>query len=380
MIEWVSRLSAGRVLVLGDVCLDRYMIGRAERLSREAPVPVIEIFEEREIPGAAANPAVNVAALHGEAMLVSVIGGDDDSARFVIALQNHGIDNRGLVVAHERPTTTKSRLMARSGLRFPQQIARIDRITREPISNNQVEAILQRVRMLAKDVRAILVSDYRAGLLTPGLVKSIRVMGRARELLLTADAQGELDKYAGFDLVKCNADEARAYLGEDLRTDEDFAEAGRRMLKKLALRGGALITRGRDGMTLVTAEPLPPDPVPFYPQRKEPEEPTEEDAPSSSEITQVSGGGRKWFEIPLESTIKSVGRITHIPAANVTDVYDVTGAGDTVIAVATLALSVGAPYVIAAALANVAAGIVVQRVGNYAPTPDELRAALEAVR
>ena len=149
-------------------------------------------------------------------------------------------------------------------------------------------------------------------------------ISRDRHILLTADAQGDLEKYAGFDLVKCNADEAARYAGRTLKTDDDFALVGRIMVTRLNLWGGMLITRGPDGITLI----------------------------------QVAN------------------EAIHIRSPHIEDVYDTVGAGDTVLAVVTLALAAGAAYPSAAALANLAAGIVVRKVGNYAPSLDELRAAL----
>jgi len=242
-------------------------------------------------------------------------------------LQQRGIDPRGLIADADRPTTTKTRLMAQMGLRFPQQVARIDRIDRRPINGDVEQRIVACLRELAANVDAIMVSDYMSGLLTNAIVSEVQRISQERSLLATADAQGELAKYTGFDLIKCNADEAmraRPIRHKHQWTDDDFASAGHLEIRRLKPRGAILITRGPDGMTLVQADR----------------------------------------------------QVTHIPAPHIEEVYDTVGAGDTVLAVATLGLVAGASYPEAAALANLAAGIVVRRVGNYAPTPDELRAAI----
>src|SRR5262249_44110091 len=309
------KLSGHQVLVVGDVILDEYLTGWANRLSREAPIPVLE-FERREyIPGGAANPAANIAALGSEPVQVGVVGNDPDAATLQETLQARGIDASGLVCDPSRPTTKKTRIMAHMGLRFPQQVARIDYIARHQV-NGEVEAqVLACLNSLAADVNVIMVSDYLSGLLTKSIVEAVQQISREHNILATADAQGELGKYNGFDLVKCNAAEACEFIGRDLNTDADFAQAGLRMVEALDLRGGTLITRGPEGVTLA----------------------------------------------------KRDGTTAHVPAVRVEDVYDTVGAGDTALAVTTLALVAGATYGEAAALANLAAGIVVRKVGNYAP-------------
>jgi D-glycero-beta-D-manno-heptose-7-phosphate kinase len=326
LVAFIPKLANRRILVIGDVILDEYVIGRANRLSREAPIPVLEFERQEYIPGGAANPSINIAALGSIAIQVGVVGNDTDASILRDILQKQGIDPSGLVTDHMRPTTTKTRIMAHMGLRFPQQVARIDRIERSPINGEVEQAVLECLDSLSQNVDAVIVSDYLTGLLTSAIVEKVRELGQKRQLLTTADAQGELDKYHGFDLVKCNADEASQYVGKLLHNDDDFAEAGHELMQRLHLTGAMLITRGPDGVTLMLHD----------------------------------------------------GRITHVPAAHIEDVYDTVGAGDTALAVVTLALAAGANYVQAARLVNYAAGIVVRKVGNYAPTQDELLAEIEA--
>lgn len=325
--HWVDRLAGKRILVVGDVILDEYLVGRASRLSREAPIPVLEFMERRLIPGGAANPAANIAALKSQAIQVGVVGQDAQAEELIRLLAERGIDSSGLVADSSRSTIVKTRILAHQGLSFPQQVARLDRIDRLPINNSVAARILARLDAQGP-LDAILVSDYLTGLLTGRVVARLREMSKAKNILLTVDAQGELDKYAGFDVVKCNRGEAANALHRDLRTDEDMATAGEALLQRLKPGRAILITRGADGITLAEAN----------------------------------------------------GPITHLRqlAGAQAEVFDTVGAGDTVIAVLTLALAAGAPAPEAAMLANVAAGLVVRRVGNYAPPPDELRWALEA--
>jgi rfaE bifunctional protein kinase chain/domain len=318
-------LSGQRILVVGDAILDEYVTGKTSRLSREAPIPVLEFESRQYLPGGAANPAANITALGSTAVQAGVIGADTAATNLRQVLQVRGIDTQCLITDSSRPTTVKMRIMAQMGLRFPQQIARLDTLSREPVSQHIEAQILQAVDREIHRVKAVLLSDYHAGLLTSSLVEAIRERGTEAGILLTADAQGNLEKYAGFGLVKCNADEARDYLRRDLQGDRDFAAAALDLCKRLQLTGGMVITRGAEGATVATCD----------------------------------------------------GQAVKCSAPAVTDVYDTVGAGDTAIAVMTLAISAGADYQTGATLANYASGLVVRRVGNYAPTPDELAWALD---
>ncbi|MDX1992958.1 MAG: bifunctional ADP-heptose synthase [bacterium] len=318
----IPRLAGQRILVVGDVILDEYVYGTATRMSREAPIPVLEYERRQVIPGGAANPAANIVALGSEAVQIGVTGQDSAAEHLQKVLQKAGIDASGLVADPNRPTTVKTRLMAQMGLRFPQQVARLDTLSRERLSP-QVEAdLLQRLEAHLGTAQAILCSDYHVALLSQKLIDHLRDKARSAVVVLAADAQGDLEKYAGFTLVKCNADEARMVLRRSLTTDTDFAEAAQTLRDRLNLIGGMFITRGAQGITYATAD----------------------------------------------------GQIGHAPAPVVTDVYDTVGAGDTTVAVLTLAAVAKLPYADAAALANIASGIVVRHVGNYAPTPGELQA------
>jgi rfaE bifunctional protein kinase chain/domain len=327
LLKWIPKLAGQRVLVVGDAILDEYLIGRATRLSREAPIPVLEFEARKLIPGGAANPAANVTALGSTAVQIGVIGSDGEGTALQEILQARGIDTAALIVDSTRPTTVKTRVMAYMGLRSPQQVARLDRLAREPLS----PAIARQVRGFVEErllsANAVLISDYHNGLVTPVLVETIRTLASEYEPspLLTADAQGEFEKYTSLAVVKCNADEARTFLRRELATDADFATAALELCQILQLTRCMVITRGASGATLATSD----------------------------------------------------GKIVHSPAPKINDVYDTVGAGDTTIAVLTLALAAGASPEDATMLANYASGLVVQRVGNYAPTADELRQAIE---
>ena len=320
--NWLTRFPSQRVLVIGDVVLDEYVTGKASRLSREAPVPVLE-YEKREfIAGGAANPAVNLATLLATAVQVGIVGADAQADQLKQALLAKGVKVDALVTDPTRPTTLKTRLLAHMGLRFPQQVARLDTLSREAISPAIQEAILSQVVAHLPETDAILFSDYGNGLLQPSLVATIQ--RHTENVLVMVDAQGNFDKYLGVDVMKCNADEAEQHLKRSLHTHDDFAWAATTLCQRLQLRRGMVITRGGDGATVVDRH----------------------------------------------------GVVTHCPAPVVADVFDTVGAGDTAIALMTLALGVGASLVEAVILANYASGLVVQKFGNYAPTAEEIARAL----
>ena len=319
----VPKLAKHQILVLGDVILDEYVIGKVQRLSREAPIPVIEFESRHYIPGGAANPAANIVSLGSQAIQAGVVGADDTADQLRQHLEERGIDTSALVIDRDKPTTLKTRILAQMGLRFPQQIARIDTISRKSIGPYVEAGLLQIIQRHIPNIKAILFSDYQNGLLTNSIVQLVKQIGSGR-VLLVVDTQGALDKYQGFDVVKCNADDASEYLQRRLQTDEDFADAALALAENLAVKQALVITRGGDGATVVEE-----------------------------------------------------GRVSHCLAPNVSDVYDTVGAGDTWIAVLTLAIVAGTSVHDAAMLANAASGVVVQHVGNYAPTPEDLLKALD---
>jgi D-glycero-beta-D-manno-heptose-7-phosphate kinase len=322
---WVTRLAGQRVLIVGDVILDEYVTGKSERLSREAPIPVLEFVSREYIAGGAANPAANIVTLGSAAVQVGIVGDDASATHLRAILAERGIDTSALVTVRDRPTTLKTRVLAQMGLRFPQQVARVDTLSRTAIDPTTQARIIAHLSDQMATTDALLVSDYHNGLLTPALVAAVQDHARAHNVPLFVDAQGALHKYRGYDVVKCNADDAMTALGRDLRTDADFASAVRDLYCDLAITGAMVITRGAEGATLLT------------------------DADADA---------------------------VHCPSPQVRAVYDTVGAGDTSIAVLALARVAGASYVEAVTLANYASGIVVQHVGNYTPSPQELAQAI----
>lgn len=324
LLRLIPQLAGHRVLVVGDLFLDEYLVGRASRLSREAPIPVLEFTRQFNLPGGAANPAQNICALGGAATVVGLVGSDEAGAQLLSLLRGVGIDPSGVVVDHERPTTTKTRILAEGSLRFPQQVARIDHLDRSDVSERSQYEITTRIQELIPTVDAVLVSDYQTGVATKAVVQAAERGAHAQGKICSVDAQGSFRKYQGFELIKGNRQEMEASLSCPLQGEQDYERAGEQLLSELSARA-VIITRGAEGLSLVS--------------RHE---------------------GHH-----------------HLPAANRSEVFDVTGAGDTVIAVATLALIAGASFVDAARLANLAAGWVVRKQGNAVASAEELAWAVE---
>ena len=323
LVSWVPRLAGPAVVVLGDVFLDEYLVGQATRLSREAPVPVLELTRRVYLPGGAANPARNVAALGGHARQVGLVGADPAGEQLRALLREAHIDDAAVAADPARATTVKTRVVAEGSLRFPQQVARIDQVDRRAVDDATQTRLIEALARAAPGAQALLVSDYKAGVVSDRLVAACRDLAATHGLFLAVDSQGDLYKFRGFHLVRANQRDTEATLGRALTSEDDFQRAGADLLRDLGARA-VLIGRGADGMSL--SEP---------------------------------------------------GAYHHLPAVNRTEVYDVTGAGDTVAAVGTLAVAAGASFLEAAHLANYAAGLVVRKLGNAVPTPGELLWAIE---
>ena len=323
LLEILPGFGGKRVVVVGDLFLDEYLVGRPARISREAPVLVLEFERRFALPGGGTNPARNLQSLGAEASMVGIVGADEAGAELRGLLDVAGIRTDGLVVAADRPTITKTRILAHDSNLIRQQVVRLDRLARGPAGQETVGKLIEYLRAAVPRVDAVLLSDYKSGVITPEIVEECRSLARKHQKLLTVDSQGDLHRFAGYDLVKANQAEVEATLGQKLDCEEAFDGACRELLASLGA-SVVLITRGADGMSVMEA------------------------------------GGRH----------------TRIPVANRSEVFDVTGAGDTAIAVATLALAAGARPVVAAHLANYAAGLVVRKLGNATTTVEEMREAI----
>jgi len=321
MTDLISRFRGAPVLVVGDLMLDEFVWGTVNRISPEAPVPVVEVQRRTFVVGGAANAAANVAALGGKVILAGVVGDDAAGDRTRELLTDAGIDISPIVSDQSRPTTTKTRIHAHS-----QQVVRIDHEENQAISFDVEEALLVRIAALLPTVRGCVLSDYAKGVVTPRFAQSLVSLCHAAGVPVVVDPKGvDYAKYAGATLVKPNLFEARKVLNCDLRDQSAVERAGADLLERLAETDAVLITQGSNGMTL--------------------------------------------FE-------RGRGAV-HVPA-KAREVFDVTGAGDTVAATIALALAAGAGLESACRLASAAAAVAVGKAGTATVTPAELAAAAAA--
>lgn len=316
LAEAILSFARCRILVIGDLMLDTFIFGDVNRISPEAPVPVVEVREEDEkrLLGGTANVVRNVASLGAQAFVTGTIGDDRSGKRLGMLLREMGVSDEGLFTEEGRPTTTKTRIIAQN-----QQVVRFDRECRRPVRRDTLEKILAYVHASVSGVDALIVSDYAKGMVTPEVMDGIRDLRRKTGIPVVVDPKvRQVELYRGMTMVTPNHHEASRMADMDIRDEETLEEAGRLLLGKLECEM-LLVTRGKHGMRLFLKDGT-------------------------------------WEDIPTEAR----------------RVYDVTGAGDTVLATVTLGMAAGLSAVDAAKLANIAAGIVVGEVGTAAVSAAQL--------
>jgi rfaE bifunctional protein kinase chain/domain len=305
-----------KVLVVGDLILDEFIWGQVSRISPEAPIPVVWVKSESFVPGGACNVANNIRSLGGKADVVGVIGSEGRGRMLLELLQQKGVGVSGIIKDATRPTTLKTRVVAHH-----QQVVRIDREEVAPLSKDIQRRLIQDIRKRLAGFDAICVEDYGKGVITPELVHEIVRLARRHGKIITVDPkESHLSYYRGVSCITPNHHEASTLAKVPIRDDASLRRCGQKLMRVLACQN-ILITLGENGMCLFQK-------------------------------------GLKPVKIPTLAQ----------------DVFDVSGAGDTVIGTYTLALGSKAAPIEAAHLANCAAGIVVGKVGTASVTRDELLA------
>ena len=340
--RWLPRLRGKRIGVLGDLMLDRYLWGTASRLSPEAAVPVVDFVEQSECLGGAGNVAVNIAALGGEVEAFGVIGSDEAGRALDRCLRVAGITHKGVVSDSKRVTTIKTRIIARH-----QQVVRVDHERREPLRPETQERLLRLLFSALRHLDTLVLSDYDKGLITDDFAD--RVLSAAHQLkvpVFVKPKTSRLYAYRGARAIVCNAKEAGFYVTRSLADEKSVEEAGRALLAHFGC-SAVVITRGEKGMSIF-----------------------EETSARHLHVPATS------FEV----TYARVGQPGIERSATGRQVFDVTGAGDTVLSTLALAAAAGAPLADAAMLANTAAGVVVGKLGTASVTPQELLHALDDIR
>ncbi len=313
----IANFGKRRLAVIGDSMLDRFLWGKVDRISPEAPVPVVKLDRETRKLGGAANVAANICALGAEAVLFGLHGEDEAGAWMNELLVERGIDSQGMVAAKDRPTTIKTRIIAHN-----QQVVRTDREDDSPVNGQYLDQLLQRLESMGPFDGYVL-SDYGKGVLTDkALLQCIALAQNAGSPIIVDPKKGDYSQYKGVTSLTPNQKEAEQACALAITDEASLTKAGMLLLKRTAAEA-VLITRGEHGMALIGKD----------------------------------------------------GRQHHLPT-EASHVFDVTGAGDTVISVYTTALAAGADFALAASLANHAAGVAVREVGTVAVTAEQLRFAL----
>ncbi|MBI5048355.1 MAG: D-glycero-beta-D-manno-heptose-7-phosphate kinase [Deltaproteobacteria bacterium] len=319
-IAILNNFKKASVLVIGDLVMDHFIWGKVRRISPEAPVPVVEVNSESLMLGGAANVVNNIHSLGGKVLVCGIVGKDDMGKNLVHELRLKGILSDGVIVDENRPTSVKTRVIAHS-----QQVVRFDREKKDKIHVDTMKLIIDYAKEKISSVDTVVISDYAKGIISEELVEEVITIAKGKGKPVAIDPKvSHFDYYKYATIVTPNNDEASQASDVDIVSDSSLLRAGEVLLNKLG-SDAVLITRGEHGMSL--------------------------------------------FE--------NNGSITHIPTV-AKEVYDVSGAGDTVIGTVALAIASSASFKEAAVISNFAAGIVVGKVGTATVVPEELKGAMEA--
>ena len=327
LIAYIKRLSEPKVLVVGDMALDEMIYGDAERISREAPVLILQHTHTKLILGGASNAAHNIATLNdGKVSVCGVCGNDYQAGQLFEAFELANIDCSRLIKDKTRKTTTKTRISGSITTSITQQVVRVDRQTNAPISAETEEKLIGRIEKMIPNFDAVVISDYHIGTLTKNVIDKTIEFANKYNKIIVVDAQKNLENYKNITSMTPNLPDTQKSVGFFINNENDLKRAGNKLLEKTNAKS-ILITCGADGMFVT--------------------EPNQ--------------------------------KYTKIPVFNKSEVFDVTGAGDTVTAVYTLALATGADSVYAALIGNIAASIVVKQFGCATTTINELLDAVENI-
>lgn len=320
LINLVQRLAGRRIVLLGDLMLDRYIYGNADRISPEAPVPVLSFHHEETGLGGAGRVAAGICSLGGKCKMISIVGEDAAGREICKHLADFGADTTGVITLNTRPSIAKVRLIGLAQHRHPQAMMRVDYEDASPINAALEDRVLDLVERALADADALCIEDYNKGLVTPRVCKAAIALARKRGLPVLVDpgAIPDFSKYAGASILKPNRPETSKASGLPVVEPKDHQAAAEWLLKNLQLEAAA-ITLDKDGVYLASAD-----------------------------------GKRQWIQSRQRT------------------VYDVTGAGDMFLAALALARAAGAEWSEAAVLANVAGGLECEKFGSIPIKPDEM--------
>lgn len=324
----IDKLVEPKILVIGDFALDEMIYGNTERISREAPVLILEHYETKKILGAASNAANNVSKLNcGKVSALGVIGDDYYGNKLIEVLKENKISTDLMVVDKNRKTTTKTRISGSCNQSITQQIVRIDRQTKTPLLPETEKLVIENIKNNLKNFDGVILSDYHLGCLTQNVINAAIEEAKKHNKIIVADIQKDMEKYKGVTAITPNQPDSEKQVGFFIKTEDDLKNAGSKLLESLDLQK-VLLTRGESGMALF-------------------------------EKTNDGCSYKK------------------IPAYNKKEVFDVTGAGDTVVATFTLALCAGLSGETAMRLGNLAASIVIRFFGCHTVDIQDLKNELK---
>lgn len=325
LVSYIKKLNEPKVLVIGDLAIDEMIYGDAERISREAPVLILRHSNTKLILGAASNAAHNVSTLNnGKVSVIGVCGDDFQATQLRETFEEANVNCGLLVVDPSRKTTTKTRISGSITTSITQQIVRIDRQTNALLSPEIEEEVLKQIERAIPEHDAVILSNYHIGTLTPKIIQETIRLANQYNKVVVVDAQKDLEIYKNVTSMTPNLPDTQKSVGFEIETEEDLKRAGDKLLDATNAKS-ILITCGADGMFVTRAH----------------------------------------------------GNYTKIPVFNKSEVFDVTGAGDTVTAVYTLALAAGAEPSYAAIIGNIAASIVVRQFGCATTTIDEILSVVD---
>ncbi len=323
MEDIVSRFKDAKILVIGDMMIDEFIWGKVERISPEAPVPVINIVKETFTLGGGTNVINNINSLGGTVYPTGIIGDDKMGEKLIVELTKQHIDTEGIIIDGERPTTVKTRIIGQSQHQS-QHIVRVDRESNKIIDEWIIRRMLSYIKSVLPQINGIVISDYGKGVISTWLLEEIIPLAKKQNLVITVDPKvNHFLNYKYVTVITPNQYEAGQLVNKPITDEFSLQMVGEEILTVLG-SNAVLITRGEKGMSL-------------FEQGK---------------------------------------RTVHIPTI-AQEVYDVTGAGDTVISVLTMCLAIGVSMEEASRISNYAAGIVVEKVGTAVVTPDELIARIK---
>lgn len=320
LVDVINQMQEKKILVIGDMVADVYLHGTISRISREAPVLVLEQAEEKIVAGGAANVVHNVATLGGAVWAVGLLGQDQAGEGLAQILVEKGVHIDGLLSLNNRATITKTRIIAGGAATVSQQIVRIDKENNMAMSAAVEAKLMNSLADILKNVDGVVLSDYGSGTITDSIKKQIIYNCKKRNIPCMVDSRYDLLSFAGVDYVKQNDAEASANVGFIIKNEESLLEAGAILLEKMQAKG-VLITRGDKGMTLFEAN----------------------------------------------------GAVHNIPVSSRSEVFDVSGAGDTCVAAMILAIAAGVEPALAAEISNIASGIAVRKLGTATVSATELK-------